>query len=41
VQNGTIFLNQKDGITYTFIGGQLKTTRYSPAAQQLVRARKG
>jgi hypothetical protein len=41
VQTGSIFLNQKDGITYTFVGGQLKTTRYSPAAQQLVRARKG
>lgn len=41
VQNGTIFLNQKDGITYTFMGGQLKTSRYSPAAAQLVQARKG
>jgi hypothetical protein len=41
VQGGSIFLNQKDGITYTFVGGQLKTTRYSPAAEQLVRSRKG
>lgn len=41
VQNGSIFLNLKDGITYTFVGGQLKTTRYSPSAAQLVRARKG
>jgi hypothetical protein len=41
VQNGSIFLNQKDGVTYTFLNGQLKTTRYSPAAEQLVRARKG
>jgi hypothetical protein len=40
-QGGSIFLNQKDGITYTFVGGQLKTTRYSPAAQQLAHARKG
>ncbi|HEV7860420.1 MAG TPA: hypothetical protein VGO91_17515 [Pyrinomonadaceae bacterium] len=40
-QGGSIFLNQKEGITYTFVGGQLKTTRYSPAAQQLAHARKG
>lgn len=41
VQGGSIFLNQKDGITYTFLEGRLRTTRYSPSAEQLVRARKG
>jgi hypothetical protein len=41
VQAGTIFLNQKDGITYTFVNGQLKTTRYSASASQLGKARKG
>jgi hypothetical protein len=37
----TVFYNQKDGITYTFIGGRLKTTRYAPATEQLLRAQKG
>ncbi len=41
MQGGSIFLNQKDGITYTFLDGRLRTTRFSPAAEQLVRARKG
>lgn len=41
VPNGMIYRNLKDGIVYTFIGGQLKTTRYAPAAGQLARARKG
>jgi hypothetical protein len=36
----TVYRNLKGGVTYTFIGGRLKTTRYSPAADQLVRARK-
>ena len=35
-----VFYNQKDGITYTFIDGRLKTTRYAPATEQLLRAQK-
>ena len=34
----TVFYNQKEGITYTFINGRLKTTRYAPATEQLLRA---
>lgn len=37
----TVFYNQKDGITYTFINGRLRTTRYAPATEQLLRAQKG
>jgi hypothetical protein len=37
----TVFYNQKDGITYTFINGRLKTTRYAPATEQLLRAQRG
>jgi hypothetical protein len=40
-QGGTIFRNQKDGIVYTFLNGKLKTTRFTPSAAQLGRARKG
>jgi hypothetical protein len=40
-QGGTIFRNLKDGITYTFFNGRLKTTRYSASATQLGKARKG
>jgi hypothetical protein len=36
----TVYLNLKGGVTYTFIKGTLRTTRYSPSADQLVRARK-
>jgi hypothetical protein len=36
-----VFYNQKDGITYTFINGRLKTTRYAPASEQLLRAQRG
>ncbi|HEV2763545.1 MAG TPA: hypothetical protein VGV38_11255 [Pyrinomonadaceae bacterium] len=32
------YRNQKDGISYTFVGGKLKTTWFSPAAEELVRA---
>ena len=32
------FRNQKEGISYTFIGGRLKTTWFTPAAEQLARA---
>jgi hypothetical protein len=40
VQGGTIYRNLKDGIIYTFIGGRLKTTRYTPSNDELARARK-
>jgi hypothetical protein len=40
-QGGSIFRNQRDGIVYTFFNGKLKTTRYTPTATQLGRARKG
>jgi hypothetical protein len=33
-----IYRNLKDGVAYTFINGRLRTTRYAPAADQLVRA---
>jgi hypothetical protein len=36
----TVYRNLKGGVTYTFINGKLKTTRYSASADQLVRARK-
>jgi len=37
----TVYYNGKDGLTYTFFNGRLKTTRYAPATEQLVRAQKG
>jgi hypothetical protein len=40
-QGGTIFRNLKDGIAYTFFNGRLKTSRFSPSATQLGKARKG
>ena len=40
-QGGTIFRNLKDGIAYTFFNRRLKTTRYSPSATELGKARKG
>jgi len=30
-----VYTNQRDGITYTFFNGRLKTTRYAPSADQL------
>ena len=39
-ENRTIFRNLKDGIVYTFMQGHLRTTRYTFADNQLVRARK-
>ncbi|MEO8435361.1 MAG: hypothetical protein ABI596_10745 [Pyrinomonadaceae bacterium] len=35
-----IYSNMKDGIVYTFIGGKLKTSRYSASSDELLRARK-
>jgi len=40
VRNISIYRNIKDGIVYTFIDGTLKTTRYTFADTQLVRARR-
>ncbi|HYP00143.1 MAG TPA: hypothetical protein VER76_08135 [Pyrinomonadaceae bacterium] len=30
-----VYTNQKDGITYTFFNGRLKTTRYAPSTDQI------
>ena len=30
-----VYTNQRDGITYTFFNGRLKTTRYAPSTDQL------
>ena len=40
VHGVSIFRNVKDGIVYTFIDGTLKTTRYTFADGQLLRARR-
>jgi len=37
----TVYYNGKDGITYTFINGRLKTTRYAAATERLLRAQRG
>ena len=39
--HGEIYRNLKDGIVYTFYRGRLKTTRFTPSARDLGRARKG
>ena len=36
----TIFRNTKEGLTYTFIGGSLRTTRYTFTDEQLTKARR-
>jgi hypothetical protein len=33
----TVYMNAKDGVTYTFVGGRLTTTRYGAPAEQLAR----
>ncbi len=41
-RNVDVYMNAKQGITYTFVGGLLKTTRYSYASEQLMHlGRKG
>ncbi|HEX8652562.1 MAG TPA: hypothetical protein VF708_17230 [Pyrinomonadaceae bacterium] len=35
------YSNLKDGIVYTFVGGRLKTTYYTPSSEQWSRAQKG
>lgn len=39
-RNVSVYRNMKDGLVYTFIGGSLKTTRYTFADPQLGRARR-
>jgi hypothetical protein len=39
VRNISVFRNVKDGVVYTFIDGNLKTTRYTFADGQLFRSR--
>ena len=36
-----VYRNLKDGVAYTFINGRLRTTRYAPAAEQLIHAQRG
>jgi hypothetical protein len=40
-EGGIIYRNLREGIAYTFFGGRLITSRFSPSASQLGRARKG
>src|SRR5205085_3119299 len=42
-ESGTVavYRNLKDGVAYTFINGRLRTTRYAPAAEQLLHAQVG
>ena len=35
------YSNLKDGIVYTFVGGKLKTTYFTPSSEQWARAQKG
>jgi hypothetical protein len=39
--NAVIFRNQRDGISYTFIEGRLRTTYYTASSEQFRRAQKG
>lgn len=39
MKNALVFRNLKEGIVYTFLGGALKTTRYTFSEQQISRAR--
>ncbi len=39
-KDAVVYRNLKDGIFYFFVGGQLKTTRYAPPAEQLARVQK-
>lgn len=40
-QGAIIYNNQREGIIYTFYDGRLKTTRFTPSAEQLGKARRG
>ena len=37
-QGTMVYRNLKEGIVYTFIGGRLKTTYYTPSSEQWMRA---
>lgn len=39
-KHGVIFRNLKDGVVYMFLGGKLKTTRYTFSENQISRARR-
>jgi hypothetical protein len=39
--NVDVYRNLAEGISYTFIDGKLKTTRYAASTEQLAKARKG
>ena len=41
--NGSVevYMNEKEGISYTFVGDHLKTTRYAYSEQQLARIQRG
>jgi|SRR5947209_199499 len=36
-----VYMDEKEGISYTFVGGRLKTTRYAYSEQQLARIQRG
>ncbi len=36
-----VYMDEKEGISYTFVGGHLKTTRYAYSEQQLARIQRG
>lgn len=40
-QGGVVYRNPKEGIVYTFIGGKLRTTYFTPSSEQWSRAQKG
>ncbi|HVF57548.1 MAG TPA: hypothetical protein VM934_15440 [Pyrinomonadaceae bacterium] len=40
-QEVDVYTNAKEGIIYTFLGGKLKTTRFSYSANQLARIQQG
>ena len=40
-EGGIIYRNLREGVAYTFFNGRLITSRFSPSASQLGRARKG
>jgi hypothetical protein len=39
-QGATVYRNLKEGIVYTFVGGKLKTTYFTPSSEQWSRAQR-
>ncbi|HEX8136440.1 MAG TPA: hypothetical protein VF544_02510 [Pyrinomonadaceae bacterium] len=39
-QGGVVYRNLKEGIVYTFLGGKLKTTYFTPSSEQWARAQR-